>query len=191
MGRRRTWIVLGAIVLVLIVAAGSLAGTYNGLVGRSEKINEQWAQIQSQLQRRYDLIPNLVETVKGYAAHEQGVFTAIAEARAKLAGAATPEQQVEAANQLEGALARLLVIVERYPELKANEQFNRLMDELAGTENRIQVARARYNTAVKDYNFTIRRFPTVVVARLLGFDQRAYFEAGPEAQGAPKVNFGQ
>lgn len=180
---------VAVVVAVLVLAGGSLAATYNGLVTRSEQINEQWAQIQSQLQRRYDLIPNLVETVKGYAAHEQQVFTEIAEARAKLAGAATPEQQVQAANQLEGALARLLVIVERYPELKANEQFNRLMDELAGTENRIQVARARFNTAVKDYNRSIRRFPTVVVASLLGFDQRDYFQAEEAAQTAPKVEF--
>lgn len=189
---RRTILVVVAVLLaVILLGGGTLAATYNRLVGVSEQVNEQWAQVESQLQRRYDLIPNLVETVKGYAAHEQEVFTAVAEARAKLAGAATTPERVEAANQLESALARLLVIVERYPELKANEQFNRMMDELAGTENRINVARMRYNEAVRSYNRTIRTFPTVLVARVLGFDQRPYFEAQEGAEAAPRVDFGK
>lgn len=189
---RRTIVVVLAVVLAIFLAAGgTLAATYNRLVNVSEQVNEQWAQIESQLQRRYDLIPNLVETVKGYAAHEQEVFTAVAEARARLAGAASTSEQVQAANQMESALARLLVIVERYPDLKANEQFNRMMDELAGTENRINVARMRYNEAVKQYNRIIRTFPTVLLAGALGFDQRPYFQAQEGAETAPRVNFGK
>ncbi|MEW6398479.1 MAG: LemA family protein [Bacillota bacterium] len=189
---RRTIVVVLAVVLAIFLAAGgTLAATYNRLVNVSEQVNEQWAQIESQLQRRYDLIPNLVETVKGYAAHEQEVFTAVAEARARLAGAASTSEQVQAANQMESALARLLVIVERYPDLKANEQFNRMMDELAGTENRINVARMRYNEAVKQYNRIIRTFPTVLLAGALGFDQRPYFQAEEGAETAPRVNFGK
>jgi len=184
-------VVVALLLVVILLGGGTLAATYNRLVSASEQVNEQWAQIESQLQRRYDLIPNLVETVRGYAGHEQEVFTAVAEARAKLAGAATTSARVEAANQLESALARLLVIVERYPELRANEQFNRLMDELAGTENRINVARMRYNEAVKQYNRMIRSFPTVLLAGMLGFGERPYFQAQEGAETAPRVDFGK
>jgi len=189
--RRTVLVALAVVLAVLLVAGGTLAATYNRLVNLSEQVNEQWAQIETQLQRRYDLIPNLVETVKGYAAHEQDVFTAVAEARAKLAGATGTSEQVEAANQMESALARLLVLVERYPELKANEQFNRLMDELAGTENRINVARMRYNEAVRQYNRVIRTFPTVLLAGMLGFEERPYFQAREGAEAPPRVNFGK
>lgn len=189
--RRAILVVVALLLLVILLGGGTLAATYNRLVSASEQVNEQWAQIESQLQRRYDLIPNLVETVRGYVAHEQEVFTAVAEARAKLAGAATTSARVEAANQLESALARLLVIVERYPELRANEQFNRLMDELAGTENRINVARMRYNEAVKQYNRMIRSFPTVLLAGMLGFGERPYFQAQEGAETAPRVDFGK
>jgi LemA protein len=184
-------VALAVVLAVLLVAGGTLAATYNRLVSLSEQVNEQWAQIETQLQRRYDLIPNLVETVKGYAAHEQDVFTAVAEARARLAGATGTSEQVEAANQMESALARLLVLVERYPELKANEQFNRLMDELAGTENRVSVARMRYNEAVQQYNRVIRTFPTVLLAGMFGFDERPYFQAREGAGAVPRVDFGK
>ncbi len=189
--RRAILVVVAVLLAVILLGGGTLAATYNRLVGVSEQVNEQWAQVESQLQRRYDLIPNLVETVKGYAAHEQEVFTAVAEARAKLAGSTTTPERVEAANQLESALARLLVIVERYPELKANEQFNRMMDELAGTENRINVARMRYNEAVRSYNRSLRTFPTILVAGVLGFDQRPYFQSQEGAETAPRVDFGK
>lgn len=154
-----------------------------------ESVTGQWAQVENQLQRRYELIPNLVETAKGYAAHEEEVFTAIADARSRLAGAATPDEQVAAANQMESALARLLVVVENYPDLKADRQFIQLMDELAGTENRIAVERQRFNEMVRDYNIVIRRMPTAFIARLMGFSAKEYFEATPGAETAPQVEF--
>ena len=144
---------------------------------------------QNQLQRRNDLIPNLVETVKGYAAHESQVFTDIADSRAKLSGATTPEEAIAAANQQTAVLGRLLAIVENYPQLKANEQFNRLMDELAGTENRIAVERMRYNERVQEYNTSRRQFPGVLTARLFRFTDYPLFEAPTAAQQVPAVNF--
>ena len=178
------------VVLVIVGVMGiSLASAYNGLITLSESIDAQWAQVENQLQRRYELIPNLVETVKGYAAHESQVFTAIADARARLAGARTPEERVAAANELESALARLLVVVETYPQLKADRQFIQLMDELAGTENRIAVERQRFNELVREYNVRIKRFPTVFLARMLGFEARPYFASDAEAQEAPDVDF--
>ncbi|HHY39580.1 MAG TPA: LemA family protein [Clostridia bacterium] len=179
-----------AVVAIIAVIVVSLMSSYNRFVSMNEDINGLWAQVENQLQRRYDLIPNLVETVKGYASHEERVFTEIAEARAKLAGATTPQDQVAAANQLEGALSRLLVIVERYPDLKANQNFIALQDELTGTENRLAVARMRFNDAVKAYNAAIKRFPAVLYARMFGFGPREYFEIGEEAKEAPKVDFG-
>jgi len=177
-------------VLTVILAAALLSGcSYNKFVSQEEAVKSQWAQVQNQLQRRNDLIPNLVETVKGYAAHESQVFEDIAASRAKLAGASTPEQQIAAANQQTAALGRLLVIVENYPQLKANEQFNRLMDELSGTENRIAVERMRYNERVQEYNTSRRQFPGVVTARLFHFKDYPLFEAPPAAQQVPKVNF--
>jgi LemA protein len=188
MNRRRTTILV--VIAIIAVVAISLISSYNRFVGMNEEIDGLWAQVENQLQRRYDLIPNLVETVKGYASHEEQVFTEIAEARAKLAGAATPQDQVRAANELEGALSRLLVVVERYPELKANQNFIALQDELTGTENRLAVARMRFNEAVMSYNTGVKRFPAVLYARIFGFGPRDYFEIGEEAKEAPKVDFG-
>jgi LemA protein len=181
-----------AALLSLCLAAAFASGcSYNKFVSQEEAVKAQWAQVQNQLQRRNDLIPNLVETVKGYASHESQVFEDIAASRAKLAGAATPADQIAAANQQTAALGRLLLIVENYPQLKANEQFNRLMDELSGTENRIAVERMRYNQAVQDYNTSRRQFPGVITARIFKFKDYPLFEAPPAAQQVPKVNFGK
>lgn len=178
--------------VVVVLAALALPGcSYNTFSRQDEAIDAQWAQVQNQLQRRNDLIPNLVETVKGYAAHEQGVFQAIAESRARLIGAKTPEDTIAAANAQSSALARLLAIAENYPQLKANEQFNRLMDELSGTENRIAVERMRYNERVQEYNTARRQFPANMTARIFGFKEHPYFEVPPEAQRAPTVSFGK
>jgi len=184
----RGWLI--GIVLVVIVAA--LAGcSYNRFVAQEEGVKGQWAQVENQLQRRNDLIPNLVATAKGFAGHEQAAIQAVADSRARLAGAQTPEQTIAAANEQTSALARLLVIVENYPQLKANEQFNRLMDELAGTENRIGTERTRYNERVQDYNTLRRRFPSNLTASLFGFKEYPFFEAPPEAKQVPKVDFGK
>ena len=178
------------VVLGLVVVIGAwLVSTYNGLVKQSEAIDGQWAQVENQLQRRHDLIPNLVATVKGYAQHEEEVFTAIADARARLNQAVTPEERTAASNEIESALARLLVIVENYPELKADAQFIRLMDELSGTETRIAVERLRFNEQVRVYNTRIKQFPAVVIARLMGFGPRTYFEMAEGAEEAPSVEF--
>lgn len=179
-----------AVVLVVVVAVAISASSYNNLVRANENINGLWAEVENQLQRRYDLIPRLVETVKGYASHEREVFSNIAEARAKLAsGGLAPEERVEAANQMESALARLLVVVERYPDLKANENFRALMDELTGTESRLAVARMRFNEATRAYNTSVKSFPTMIFARVFGFKERAYFEIAKEARTAPEVKF--
>ncbi len=184
----------GTIILLVILAliallVFSIFGSYNSLVALDEDVNTQWANVESKLQRRYDLIPNLVESVKGAMTQEQEVFTAIADARSKLAGAGSTSEKVEASNQLEGALSRLLVVVENYPELKSNQNVTALMDELAGTENRISTERDRYNTVVREYNKAIRSFPKLIWARMLGFGERPYFEATPGAETAPEVNF--
>ena len=176
--------------LAVVFAAVSLSGcSYNKFVSQEEAVKAQWAQVQNQLQRRNDLIPNLVETVKGYASHESQVFEDIAASRAKLAGAATPADQIAAANQQSAALARLLVIVENYPNLKANEQFNRMMDELSGTENRIAVERMRYNERVQEYNTSRRQFPGLLTAKMFSFKDYPLFDAPPAAQQVPKVTF--
>jgi LemA protein len=178
-----------AVSALLACATLLSACSYNRFTTDEEAIKAQWGQVQNQLQRRNDLIPNLVETVKGYATHEESVFKDIADSRAKLAGAKTPEETIQAANQQSAALARLLVVVENYPNLKANEQFNRLMDELAGTENRIAVERMRYNQRVQEYNTLRRKFPSNVTAKMFGFKEYPYFEAPPTAQAVPKVDF--
>src|SRR5947209_12817177 len=150
-------------ILALALAVLPLAGcSYNKFVGQEEAVKAQWAQVQNQLQRRNDLIPNLVETVKGYAQHEEGVYKDIADARSRLLAAKSPEETIQAANQQTTALGRLLAVVENYPQLKANEQFNRLMDELSGTENRLAVERMRYNQRVQEYNTARRQFPAPV-----------------------------
>jgi len=187
---KRYHIAVGATLLV-IVLLGTPGCSYNRFVGDEEAIKAQWAQVENQLQRRNDLIPNLVETVKGYAGHESDVFKAIADSRARLAGAKSPEDTIAAANQQTQALARLLVVVEAYPNLKANEQFNRLTDELAGTENRIATERMRYNQLVQRYNTRLRQFPSNVTAKLFGFKQYPFFQAPSEAKQVPKVNFGR
>ena len=164
--------------------------SYNTFVGQEEAIKAQWAQVENQLQRRNDLIPNLVETVKGTAAQEQTVFKAIADSRAKLAGAKTPEREDRRGQRADAPRSsRLLVVVENYPDLKSNESFNRLMDELAGTENRIAVERMRYNEKVQAYNTSRRQFPANVTAKIFGFKEYKLFEAPPEAKVAPKVAF--
>jgi LemA protein len=182
-------IVLLVIVAVIAIFVFSIFGSYNTLVSLDEDVNTQWANVESKLQRRYDLIPNLVESVKGAMKQEQEVFTAIADARAKLAGAGSVPERVEASNELEGALSRLLVVVENYPELKSNQNVTGLMDELAGTENRISTERDRYNEVVREYNATIRSFPKNIMAGMFGFEQRPYFEATDGAEVAPEVKF--
>jgi LemA protein len=181
-------------VVVALVLAGAVVSSgcsYNRFVSQEEAIKAQWAQVENQLQRRNDLIPNLVETVKGFAQQERDILGQIAESRARLAGARTPEEKIEAANQQSAALARLLVIVENYPQLKSNETFMRLMDELAGTENRIAVERMRYNERVQEYNTARRQFPANITAALFGFKEYPLFKAPPEAQKVPSVTFGR
>lgn len=183
------WIALlvaAALVIILLIAG---VGGYNGLVGMREEVDSQSANIDTMLQRRADLIPNLVSTVKGYAAHESEVIGAVSDARAKLAGASTMPEKAEADSELTSALSRLLVVVERYPDLKANEQFTQLSDELAGTENRIAVARRDYNEAVKSYNRKIKTFPTSLFAGMFGFETAEYFEAADGANTPPVVDF--
>jgi LemA protein len=179
------------LVLVGVAAVMSSGCSYNRFVGQEEAIKAQWAQVENQLQRRNDLIPNLVETVKGIAQQEKDVFGQIADSRAKLAGARSPEETMEAANQQTAALSRLLVVVENYPQLRSNEQFARLMDELSGTENRLATERMRYNERVQDYNTSRRQFPANVTAGIFGFKEYPLFKAPPEAQRAPRVDFGQ
>ena len=154
-----------------------------------EGVKAAWAQVENQLQRRYDLIPNYVETVKGFAQQERDVFIKVTEARSRVGGATTVPDKIEANNQLSSALSRLLVVVERYPELKSDQNFLRLQDELAGTENRIAVERMRYNETVKTYNITVRTFPTNILAGMFGFEKAAFFEVPEAAQAVPKVEF--
>lgn len=190
-GNSKGWIAPVSIVVVaLVVFAAWFVGKQNSLVTLEEGVNAAWSEIDNQLQRRSDLIPNLVATVRGYADHEEEVFTAIADARSRLAGATGVRETAESYGELEGALSRLLVISESYPQLRANENFVRLQDELAGTENRIAVARGRYNEQVREYNTRIRLFPDRIVAGRLGFEQRDYFEVSESAREAPQVDFG-
>jgi LemA protein len=181
-GRRQSAIVVA---LALMLSGCS----YNTFTSQEEQVKTALAEVQNQLQRRNDLIPNLVETVKGYAAQERDIFTAIAESRSRMMNAKTPDDQVEAANAQTAALARLLAVVENYPQLKSDANFQRLMDELAGTENRIAVARQRYNDAARQYNTLRRQFPSNVTAKAFGFQEYKYFEAPPESQKLPKVDF--
>ena len=182
---------IGSAALIVIAAVGLSGCSYNRFVSQEEAIKAQWAQVENQLQRRNDLIPNLVESVKGIAQQERDVFGQIAESRAKLAGARTPEERIEAANEQSSALARLLVVVENYPELRSNEQFARLMDELSGTENRLAVERMRYNERVQAYNTSRRQFPSNITAGIFGFGEYPLFDAPPEAERVPKVDFGR
>lgn len=184
-------IVLIIVVLLALWVGGSFVSHRNDMVRKREAVNAAWSQVDVVLQRRSDLIPNLVETVKGFAAHEEKVFGDIAAARAAMAGAKTPEEKIAANGQLDSALSRLLVVVENYPQLKSNENFLRLQDELAGTENRIAIERRRYNQTVQDYNTYISLFPNNIVASMSGFTRNdAYFKTDEGARQAPKVNFG-
>ncbi|MSO49342.1 MAG: LemA family protein [Acidobacteria bacterium] len=180
------------VVLVVVAIGASASGcSYNRFTTQEEAIKGQWAQVENQLQRRSDLIPNLVETTKGFAQQEKDIFTAVADARAKMAGATTPAQKIDAANQESSALARLLVVIENYPQLKSDATFARLMDELAGTENRLSTERGRYNDRVREYNTERRKFPGNVTAKMFSFAEHPYFEVAADAKAVPKVNFGK
>lgn len=186
----KTVIVLIVIVVLVLIGLGQYVSVKNTLVAKNEAVKTSWSQVDIVLQRRADLIPNLVETVKGYAKQEQTVFGDIAKARSQLLNAGTPEQKISANAQLDGALGRLLLIVENYPQLKSNENFLRLQDELAGTENRIAVERQRYNDTLKDYNIYVQQFPNNLFASSLGYKPNtAYFAATEGSREVPKVNF--
>ena len=176
-------------ILLMFIAWAASGCSYNRFTTQEEAIKAQWGQVENQLQRRSDLIPNLVESTKGFAAQERDVFQAVADARAKMAGATTPAQRIEAANAESSALARLLVVVENYPQLKSDATFARLMDELAGTENRLATERMRYNERIQEYNTLRRRFPSNVTATLFGFEEYPYVNAPTSAEAAPKVDF--
>ena len=189
----RTWWLIGGIVggLLFITLSSVMwfMSVRNTFISDQENINAAWAQVENQLQRRFDLIPNLVNTVKGYAKHEQTVFDNIAAARAKLSGAKTVGDKIAAANNFESSISRLLMVVENYPNLKADQQFTRLMDELAGSENRLSVERRRYNEMINTYNKNIRIFPRSFVAQISNFEKMPYFESVSEAKAAPNVAF--
>ena len=185
MKNKNLWIVIGLLVLMVMFVGGK----YNGLQSSKVMIDTQWSQVDNQLQRRFDLIPNLVNTVKGYATHEEKTIQAIADARAKMGSAKTPVQKDEANTELNGALSRLMMVVENYPNLKADKHFTQLMDELAGTENRISIARKDYINSVKDYNLKVTTFPSNLFAGIFGFQQAEQFKSNEEAKVAPKVAF--
>ena len=186
----KAWIAIGIIALLIFAGASSYIGARNQMVTKNETVKAAWSQVDIVLQRRADLIPNLVETVKGFALQEQTVFGDIARARSRLLSATTPSDKIAANQQLDGALGRLLVVVENYPQLKSNENFLRLQDELAGTENRIAVERKRYNDALQDYNTYIGLFPNSFWAGIAGFKRNdAYFAASEGAKTVPKVDF--
>jgi len=202
-GQKRL-LIIGIVVAVLIflVSRGYsfFAGNYNAMVAMQETVSSSWAQVENQYQRRYDLIPNLVETVKGYAAHESDVFTGLAEARSKAGGVLQVSDEIlddpeafkrfqQAQNELGSALQRLLVVTENYPELKANQNFLALQDQLEGTENRIATERKRFNDAVRNYNMFIKMFPRSIIANNAGFREKSYFTAENQAQSAPAVSF--
>lgn len=178
------------VVGIIVVLALMFIPSYNGFVNGEENVDQAYAQVENQLQRRLDLIPNLVESVKGFAKQEKDVIDSVTEARARLAGAGSPQDQAQANDELSGALSRLLVVVENYPELKSDANFRQLMDELAGTENRLSVARQDYNNEVADFNRKVKRFPGAMLAGIFGFDEKEYFKADAAAQDAPKVDFG-
>lgn len=186
---KNKWTPLIVVVVIIAVLGMWIGGAYNGLVKKSEDVKTYQSEIQNALQRRADLIPNLVNTVKGYAAHEQEVIQSVADARSKLSGASTTQDALNANDQLNQALSRLLVVVENYPDLKASANFRDLQAQLEGTENRIAVTRRDYNNSAREYNTSIKRFPTVIIANMFGFKEVPYFEAAPESQKAPEVKF--
>lgn len=175
--------------VVLIILALIMGGSYNRLVALNESVDAKWGQVENNLQRRADLIPNLVATVKGYAAHEEDIMNEIADARSRLVGSGSVAEKAAADAELNSALSRLLVVVENYPNLKADANFRQLQDELAGTENRIATSRRDYNEAVRVWNARVKSFPTVIWARMFGFSDREYFEADESAKKAPQVEF--
>lgn len=186
------WYIAGGVVLVLLILVGWFAGSYNSLVRYDEGVTEAWGNVEVQYQRRADLIPNLVETVKGFTDQEQKILLGVTEARsawttAKNSGSI--DKQITAANNMDGALSRLLVTVEAYPDLKSNQNFLSLQDELAGTENRVSVARTRYNEIVRVYNTKVRSFPTNIIAGMFSFEKATTFEADEGSDAAPQVNF--
>ncbi len=183
---KKTTIIILAIVVILAIY---VIGSYNSLVTLNVAADAQWQQVETQYQRRFDLIPNLVESVKGIMKQEQAVFTAIAEARTRYSGASTANEKAQAAGQVESALGRLLVITENYPQLKSSETVQSLMSQLEGTENRVSTERMRFNKNVESYNLKVMRFPSSVIASVFGFENRAYFEAVEEAAKAPEVKF--
>ena len=187
--RKKTIVIVLVILAVIGLFIGLFVGSYNSLVEADEDTNEKFATVDTMLTRRADLIPNLVSTVKGYATHEEEIFTALANARAKLAGSTTADETLEANAELESALSRLLVVVENYPDLKASTQFTALQDQLEGAENRIATARVDYNEAVGEYNKKIRRFPASIVAGMFGFEKKAMYEAPASDLNAPTVEF--
>src|SRR5664280_1465774 len=188
--KKKTLIIVLAVIAFLAIAAYSFfAGNYNKFVKLDTAVKSSWAQVENQLQRRFDLIPNLVETVKGYAKQEKDVMVEVTNARAKVGGAGNIPDKIAANNQLTGALSRLMVVVEKYPDLKSNQNFLKLQDELAGTENRIAVERMRYNETVKVYNEAIRSFPANMLAGMYGFKEAAFFKVDEVAKAAPKVKF--
>ncbi|MDA3813699.1 MAG: LemA family protein [Candidatus Cloacimonetes bacterium] len=193
-------IAIGVVVFLLIITVSNIIGTYNNMIRLDEGVKEKWSQVENVYQRRYDLIPNLVNTVKGYAAHEKETFTAVTEARAKAGGTFNISEKVlndpamfqkfqQAQSSLGGALQRLMVVMEKYPDLKANQNFLALQDQLEGTENRIAVERKRFNEAARFYNTYIKIFPKVILANMFGFDEKQYFKSTEGAEEAPKVEF--
>jgi LemA protein len=180
---------VGVIVLGAIIIAVSLVGIYNGLVTKSQGIDSQWSQVETQYQRRYDLIPNLVNSVKGMMTQEQKIFLSIAEARTKYGAAQTVNEKAVAAGEVETALGRLLAIMENYPDLKSSQNVTQLMDELAGTENRISVERKRFNDLTRDYNTQVKTFPTNMLAGMFGFSEKQYFQSVTGSDTPPKVEF--
>ncbi len=196
---KKGWIILIAVIVILLLIIGKVVGIYNNLVALEERVNQAWAQVSNQYQRRADLIPNLVETVKGYAKHERETLEAVIQARANATNlTVTPEvlndpqafaKFTQVQGEISSALTRLMAVVENYPNLKANENFLSLQAQLEGTENRISVERKRFNETVQDYNTRIRRFPTNIVAGMFGFGKKQYFEAQPGAEVAPQVKF--
>ena len=187
---KRGLVFIAVLAVLVLGVGGCLVGNYNQLVTRKESVNQRWAQVDNQLQRRSDLIGNLVESVKGTATQEQEVFGSIADARARMSGARTPTEQIQAGQAMDSALGRLFVVIENYPQLRSNEAFMQLMDELAGTENRLSTERMRYNQEVQGYNTMVKRFPTNLYAGMFNFDQAPYYEIPESARQVPQVDFG-
>lgn len=182
-------VAVGGLALIILIVVLWFIGTYNSLISTDQTVNEKWSQVENQYQRRADLIPNLVETVKGYAAHEKTVMEEVTKARSQWAAAKSPDEKMKAAGEMDSALSRLMVVVENYPQLKASDNFVALQAQLEGTENRVTVARMDYNTVVKEYNTKIKVIPTSIVAGMYGFIDKPYFEAEKGTEKAPKVNF--